>query len=357
MFNRTRSPREAADSAGDALDGILADLQAASGPTVPAGPAGPTAPVAPAAPAVSAGTPPPPPAPPVGDVLGTPDTTGTTGTTDPADTTGGDPWPTHAAALRATREAQLKAEEMLTLASRSRLAATEQAEQIITEARETAERVREAAERDAEQRRHEATAWIAGQRTAVEDLVAQARAALAEEAEQTRADAVREALADAERRAEEHRVEAEARAERDADALRAGARAALEQARAVAIDLQTSLQSLSEGLVSATATTTEKLALIDLLLVQSRHVEGAGRPAVRDELIPTHELIPVVPPVVDQEPAPEADLEADSEVAPLGEEPSPTTASSPWQHSGSSWMFSGQPRELGAMFRDRVDGR
>ena len=244
MFNRTRHSHEAAAS----IDGILADLQApaATAPTV-------TASTGPAVPDASATRPP-------------------AGTTPSAPAA----LPDHAATLRATRDAEQQAQDMLAMASRTRTAATEQAEQIVLEAQAAAERMRSDAARDAERTRREAADWVATQRTRVDALITEATEAVDAEVEDIRAEALRSAMAEAEQTARLYVGEAASRGARDAEAIRAGAREVLDQARELAAGLQASVRELAESLARTSSDAEERVAAIDRLLAEVRLAEPAA---------------------------------------------------------------------------------
>lgn len=232
MFNRTRNPRDAAAR----IDDILADLQS---PPIPGAPPGPTP--------------------------------------TPASAPGAGPAPQalaplqpieHAATLRATRDAQQQAHEMLAMVSHTRTAASEQAEQIVVEAHDAAERMRADAARDAERTRREAADWVTTQRTRVDALITEATEAVGAEIEDIRAEALRSAMAEAEQTARLYVGEAASRGARDADAIRANAREVLDQARGLATDLQGAVRDLAEALTRTAAATEEKLVALDDLLAQ-----------------------------------------------------------------------------------------
>lgn len=239
MFNRTRNPRDAAAT----IDDILADLQSAPRPPAPT-----------AAPATPPGTGPAPQAP---------------APLQPTD---------HAATLRATRDAQQQAQEMLAMASHTRTAASEQAEQIVVEAHAAAERMRSDAARDAERTRREAAEWVATQRTRVDALITEATEAVDAEVEDIRADALRSAMAEAEQTARLYVGEAASRGARDAEAIRANAREVLDRARVLATDLQGAVRELAEALTRTTGAAEQKLAAIDELLAQVQLSESAPVP-------------------------------------------------------------------------------
>jgi hypothetical protein len=136
---------------------------------------------------------------------------------------------THAAALRATLDAQKQAQRMLALATKVRGEASAQAEQILLGARAAADRLRAEAERAAELARDELAAWAAAQRRSLEQGVTEVLESARQEAEAIRADAQRSAMTEAERTAERYVAEVIATGRSQADAIRADARALLDQ--------------------------------------------------------------------------------------------------------------------------------
>lgn len=298
MFNRTRNPRDAAAT----IDDILADLQAPAHPPVPTTPSGPTA-----APATPPGTGPVPQAP---------------APLQPVD---------HAATLRATRDAQQQAQEMLAMASHTRTAASEQAEQIVVEAHTAAERMRADAARDAERTRREAADWVSTQRTRVDALIAEATEAVDAEVEDIRAEALRSAMAEAEQTARLYVGEAASRGARDAEAIRGNAREVLDRARVLATDLQGAVRELAEALARTTGAAEQKLAAIDELLAQVQLSESAHAPTPLPAV--------VVPETRTDDPLdPAVGWEDDA---------APTAPSGTERPAG---------RELGAMFRGNATG-
>ncbi|WP_278257923.1 hypothetical protein [Nocardioides convexus] len=109
---------------------------------------------------------------------------------------------------------------MLSLAAQERTAATEQAEQIVLEAREVAERLRAEAEAEAEAARAEAVEWVKTQRARVEEATSTMARDAERDAEGIRAEAMRSAMAEAEQTARLYVGEAAARGARDAEDIR-----------------------------------------------------------------------------------------------------------------------------------------
>ncbi|HWJ11933.1 MAG TPA: hypothetical protein VNS46_21300 [Nocardioides sp.] len=258
MFNRNRNRVE--DPATDAaFDDVLAELGAA--PAVDAGD-GPRPDAPPAAPA----------APPAED--------------DAPDEGGGVPGPggleEHADALRATRDAQQQAQEMLVLAAATRAQATDQAEQIVLEAKAAAYRVRSEAAAEAESARVEAIAWVNEQRSRVERVAAQLARNAERDAERIRAEAMRSAMAEAEAEARLHVGEAAARGARDAEEIRGSAREILHRAVGLGEDLKASMADLVRAVSAASGAVTDQLQAIDALLAEVRPDPRADGAATSD---------------------------------------------------------------------------
>lgn len=312
MFNRSRNPREAAAAA--TIDDVLADLQSPAGAPAPTAPSAATG-----APSAAPGTAPDP----TGQAA--PGTSTGAGAADHVD---------HTATLRATRDAQQQAQEMLALASQTRTTATEQAEQIVVEARDAAERMRADAARDAERIRRDAADWVVTQRARVETAVTEATDAAAKDAEDIRSEAMRSAMAEAEQTARLYIGEAAARGARDADLIRGQARDVLAQASELATDLQTAVRDLAEALARTSTTADEKLAAIDALIAQAQapEISQLGLPDLPPPPRPADPLDPSTTWESDEAPAaPAAPVEQQDGPAPSG-------------------------RELGAMFRGNGGG-
>jgi vacuolar-type H+-ATPase subunit H len=135
----------------------------------------------------------------------------------------------HAGLLRATRDAQLQAEEMLAGAIKARSAAVEQAEHIVREAEQAAQQLTREAEREAERTRAEVQGWAAEQRTQVESVVTELVTVAHREAEEMRAAAMDDAMRRAEESAQRYIGELVTRGTRDAESIRGHARQVLER--------------------------------------------------------------------------------------------------------------------------------
>jgi hypothetical protein len=183
---------------------------------------------------------------------------------------GSEPAADHAAALRATRDAQQQAQEMLTMASQVRGSATEQAEELLQEARDAADRLRAEAARDAERIRQETTDWVATQRARVDAAVAELTAAANHDAEAIRAEAIATAMAEAEETARIYVGEAAARGARDAEATRGRANAMLARVGTVGEEVSTSVRDLSGTLQTALTELRGKLEALDELAAETR---------------------------------------------------------------------------------------
>lgn len=243
MFNRSRSTGTPQSTASLTLDSVLAELEA-SAPEAEAETPAPAEPEA-AAPVVEETKP----------VLPAP-------TKESVDE--------HAETLRATRVAQVQAQEMLALAAQERTAASEQAEQIVLEARDVADRLRADAEAEAERTRVEAVDWVRSQRTRVEEATSTLTREAERDAEGIRAEAMRAAMVEAEQTARLYVGEAAARGARDAEEIRAAAREVLHRAADLGADLQGSLSDVAAALQVAMASVRDQLAAIDTLLEDTR---------------------------------------------------------------------------------------
>lgn len=183
------------------------------------------------------------------------------------------PAPDHVATLRATLDAQQQAQEMLAIAAQTRSSATEQAEQILLEARDAAERMRAEAAADAERVRRETAERVAAQRARVDEAVTELTEAAARDAEGIRAEAMRTAMAEAEQTARMYVGEAAARGARDAEEIRGRAREVLVRASELGAGLQASVASLTDTLAAAMNTVQGELTEIDQLLADARREE------------------------------------------------------------------------------------
>ncbi|TQK71252.1 MULTISPECIES: hypothetical protein [unclassified Nocardioides] len=194
----------------------------------------------------------------------------------------------HAETLRATRDAQHKAEEMLALAATARSEATDQAEQIVLEAKSAAEQVRADADEEAERTRREAVEWVKEQRDRVESATALLTRNAERDAENIRTEAMRSAMIEAEQTARLYVGEAAARGARDAEEIRGTAREVLHRAAELGADLQTSLGELVQVLQLATGAVSDQLSAIDQLLDEVRR-DSAAAPAPEPQDAPSDE--------------------------------------------------------------------
>lgn len=316
MFNRPR-PGDRATQAAAAFDDVLAELQGSeSAPEAPTSPA-PTAPptTAPSGPSGPRPSAPPPSAPPAEPPA-------------PLSVT------EHAATLRATRDAQQQAQEMLTMAAQARNDATEQAEQIVVEATDVADRVRADATAEAERTRLEAIEWVKAQRARVEVATDTLTKEAERDAENIRTEAMRAAMAEAEQTARLYVGEAAARGARDAEEIRGRAREVLHQAADLGAGIQTSMSDVAHALDVAMAAVKDQLQAIDALLEETRRN-------------------PPVPAVTAAEPAPEP--EPEPEVEPEDESAESTEASESAESSETPDAAARSGRQLGAMFRGESD--
>ncbi|AIY17022.1 hypothetical protein GUY44_17125 [Pimelobacter simplex] len=312
MFNRPRSGDRATQAAA-AFDDVLAELQGSeSAPEAPATPATP----APTAPPTA-----PPSAPP---------------SAPPAEPPAEAPAPLsvteHAATLRATRDAQQQAQEMLTMAAQARNDATEQAEQIVVEATDVADRVRADAAAEAERTRFEAIEWVKAQRARVEVATDTLTKEAERDAENIRTEAMRAAMAEAEQTARLYVGEAAARGARDAEEIRGRAREVLHQAADLGTGLQSSMADVAHALDLAMAAVKDQLQAIDALLEETR----------RNPPVP----VPEPEPAKATEPEPEPEPEAEAEAEPETETTETTESTEAAARSG---------RQLGAIFRGESD--
>lgn len=314
MFNRPRPGDRAAQEAAAAFDDVLAELQ--GGADAPE-----------ATPSSGPPTSPPPSSPPP--------------SAPPAEAPAPAPAPLsvteHAATLRATRDAQQQAQEMLTMAAQARNDATEQAEQIVVEARDVADRVRAEADAEAERTRREAIDWVKAQRARVEVATDTLTKEAERDAENIRTEAMRAAMAEAEQTARLYVGEAAARGARDAEEIRGRAREVLHQAADLGAGVQTSMTEVAHALDLAMAAVKDQLRAIDALLEETRRN----------------------PPVPDVAAAGDAEPEAETEPGTEGDEPTMDAEAAepePATEAAETETEAGRSgRQLGAMFRGASD--
>ncbi|XBB68334.1 hypothetical protein ABFU82_03200 [Nocardioides sp. WV_118_6] len=320
MFNRPRPGDRAAQEAAAAFDDVLAELQGGADAPEATPSSGPPTSPPPTSPPPSS---PPPSAPPAEAPAPAPAPLSVT---------------EHAATLRATRDAQQQAQEMLTMAAQARNDATEQAEQIVVEARDVADRVRAEADAEAERTRREAIDWVKAQRARVEVATDTLTKEAERDAENIRTEAMRAAMAEAEQTARLYVGEAAARGARDAEEIRGRAREVLHQAADLGASVQTSMTEVAHALDLAMAAVKDQLRAIDALLEETRRN----------------------PPVPDVAAAAAAgDAEAETEPETEGDEPTMDAEAAepePATEAAETETEAGRSgRQLGAMFRGASD--
>ena len=163
----------------------------------------------------------------------------------------GDTIAEHADSLRSTRDAQQKAREILDVALTLRQDATEEAEQIVLEARGVAEQIIAEAERS----RDETAEWVKAQREDVEQIRAAAIRSAAVRAEQTRRE-VSETLA---------------RGAREAHEIRSQAHDLLVFAKEIAAGIQTSVEDTMRVVDGVRSGVRDQLAAFDGLDAEAGH--------------------------------------------------------------------------------------
>lgn len=183
----------------------------------------------------------------------------------------------HAESLRATITGLRETQEMLTMATRARGTASEQAEEIIDEAREVADRLKGEAKKHAESARQEASDWAAEQRRTIDAVISELVESATRDAEEIRADALRTSLAEAEKTAGKYVALAAASGARDAEAIRARARDLLTRSSALVSDADVSLQDLAATMSDFVDTMKRQTETMQQLL------EEAARPSEEDD--------------------------------------------------------------------------
>lgn len=324
MFNRQRNQSGQQSAIASAFDDVLAELgsKAADAPAGSDAPAAPDASTgtAPAEPAADAGK---------AEAAAAPEAAAAA----PSVT---DRITEHAETLRATRDAQHKAEEMLALAATARSEATDQAEQIVLEAKSAAEQVRAEADEEAERTRREAVEWVKEQRDRVESATALLTRNAERDAENIRTEAMRSAMIEAEQTARLYVGEAAARGARDAEEIRGTAREVLHRAAELGADLQTSLGELVLVLQLATGAVSDQLNAIDQLLDEVRR-DSAPEPEPEPHDAPTDES------------GEGTDADGTDETA----DETPENAARPEKDDRAD--AGDGPRKLGALFRDQAN--
>lgn len=189
----------------------------------------------------------------------------------------------HAETLRATRDAQQQAQELLAQAATARGEATDQAEQIVLEAKAAADEVRAAADDEAESTRREAVEWVTEQRSRVESATALLTRNAERDAENIRTEAMRSAMLEAEQTARLYVGEAAARGARDAEEIRGTAREVLHRAADLGSDLRSTMADLVRALEVATDAVTDQLHAIDALLDEAKETTTPTPAAEADD--------------------------------------------------------------------------
>lgn len=215
------------------------------------------------------------------------DTQETDGTDAAPPRSGGARVTEHADTLRAAREAQERAHEMLTMAATARDDASTQAEQILLEAVSAAEEVRAEATSEAESVRAEAVTWVKAQRDRVTSMTAQMQREAERDVEHIRTEAMRSAMADAEQTARVYAKEANARGHRDAAEIRGKARETLHHTAALGEDLQASMSDIDRTLDLVMESVRDQLSAVESLLAEVRQDESATSPT--DDVTPAPE--------------------------------------------------------------------
>lgn len=181
----------------------------------------------------------------------------------------------HADVLRSTINAQHEAHEMLTMARKTRDAATQQAEEIVHEAQQVAERLEREAREYAEQARQETTNWANEQRRGIDTAVRDLIDAAARDADSIRAEAVQNAMTEAEHTARQYVSLAAASGARDADRLRAEANELLTRSRQLIDGTSATLRTLTTTMSDAVGAMESQMdALAQLLSETSRSDEA-----------------------------------------------------------------------------------
>lgn len=185
----------------------------------------------------------------------------------------------HAEVLRSTLNAQHEAHEMLSLARKARDSASEQAEEIVREAKQVAVRLEGEAREYAEQARQENASWASEQRKAIDAVVKELIEAATRDAETIRAEALQNAMSEAERTAQQYVSLAAASGARDADHVRAEARELMARSRQLVDGTTATLHTLTTTMSDAMMTMqTQMEALSQLLADTAPSTELAAPP-------------------------------------------------------------------------------
>lgn len=178
----------------------------------------------------------------------------------------------HAATLRATRDAHAEAQEMLSVATAARAAATEEAERIVLEARDAADRTRQ-----------ELAGWAAAQRAKVDALAADMAESASRDADAIRAEALRTSMAEAEETARAYVAEAAERAHQDGEAIRAEARSVLHRATELSQSAAEAMADLAAGVAAVMERVESTRAAMAQLLSENPAPAGAVPPPLDEE--------------------------------------------------------------------------
>lgn len=170
----------------------------------------------------------------------------------------------HAATLRATRDAHAEAQEMLSVATAARKAATEEAERLVLEARDAADRTRQ-----------ELAGWAAAQRAKVDALAADLAESASRDADAIRAEALRTSMVEAEETARAYVAEAAERAQQDGEAIRAEARAVLHRATELSRSAGEAMADLAAGVAAVMERVASTRAAMEQLLSENPAPEGS----------------------------------------------------------------------------------
>ena len=217
----------------------------------------------------------------------------------------------HASTLRATREANQEAQELLALATEARRTASAEAERIVMEAKEAAERARQ-----------ELAGWAAAQRAKIDALTTDMVESANRDADSIRAEALRTSMAEAEETSRAFIADAAESARRDGEEIRGEARNVLnhatelgEQVAETITDLTTAVADILERLLSARDAMEQLLSENPPPVTLDENLEGHDDPGFDvDQLVDTGEIGVVADADIDAE-EPDASSDVDSEAA------------------------------------------
>lgn len=175
----------------------------------------------------------------------------------------------HADVLRSTLNAQHEAHEMLSLARKARDSASEQAEEIVREAKEVALRLEAEAREHAEQARQENTTWASEQRKTIDAVIKELIEAATRDAETIRAEALQHAMTEAEHTAQQYVSLAAASGARDAEHVRAEARELMVRSRQLVDGTTATLHTLTTTMSDAMMTMQSQMEALTQLLAET----------------------------------------------------------------------------------------